>query len=51
VTFGIQPEPDEDERRAILAALAADDAERDGVSPWAQGALPAREDGTDDQNA
>jgi hypothetical protein len=51
VTLEIQPEPDEDERRAILAALAAEDAEQDGVSPWAQAALPAREDGTEDQSA
>jgi hypothetical protein len=44
----ITPKPDEDERKAILAALA--DEEAAGplfVSDWAAGALPRRE-GEDD---
>jgi len=43
----ITPEPDEDERAAILAALApADAATQPAVSEWAQALLPAR-DGED----
>jgi hypothetical protein len=44
----ITPEPDEGEREAILAALAAGDAAtQPGVSAWAEAVLPARngEDG------
>jgi hypothetical protein len=51
VTLEIEPEPDEDERRAIVAALAADDADRGGESAWANALLPARTDGVDDQGA
>ena len=39
----ITPEPDEGERRAILAALAAEEAEQPTVSEWAAAALPARD--------
>ena len=39
----ITPEPDDAERRAILAALAAEDAEQAAVSEWAAAALPARD--------
>ncbi len=38
----ITPEPDEAERRAILAALAAEEAERPASSEWAAGLLPVR---------
>jgi hypothetical protein len=38
--YEITPEPDEDERRAILEALAAEDAERPPESPWPQAARP-----------
>jgi len=38
----IAPEPDETERRAILAALAAEEAEQRAVSGWAAAGLPAR---------
>jgi hypothetical protein len=41
--FEIIPEPGEAERAAILAALAAEDAEQDGLSPRAQALLPQRE--------
>ena len=44
----ITPEPNEDEREAIRAALAAADAAaRPAVSDWAEALLPARngEDG------
>ena len=41
----ITPEPDEDERKAILAALAAEEAEQRGISDWSAALLPAREDG------
>jgi hypothetical protein len=50
VTLEIVPEPDEEERRAILAALAAEDAERAGGSAWAQGELPARDDDPDERS-
>jgi hypothetical protein len=43
----ITPEPGEDERKAILAALAADTATRPAVSEWASALLPSR-DGEDD---
>lgn len=43
--YEITPEPDEDERQAILAALAAEVEERE-LSPWAQALLPRR-DGDD----
>ena len=36
----ITPEPDEAERRAILAALAAEEAERSAASEWAEALLP-----------
>jgi hypothetical protein len=39
----ITPEPDEAERKAILAALAAERAEQT-VSEWAAALLPARGD-------
>jgi hypothetical protein len=40
----ITPEPDEDERKAILAALAADDiGTRPVASGWAEALLPARD--------
>ena len=38
----ISPEPSEGERKAILAALAAEVAERER-SPWAEALLPERE--------
>jgi hypothetical protein len=38
----ITPEPSRDEREAILAALAAEEAERPAVSAWAEALLPAR---------
>jgi hypothetical protein len=40
----ITPEPDESERKAILAALAAEDAEEHAVSEWAAALLPPREE-------
>jgi len=40
----ITPEPDEAERKAILAALAAVEAEQPVASEWAAALLPARED-------
>jgi hypothetical protein len=38
----ITPEPGEDEREAILAALAAEGAAQYTVSDWAAALLPAR---------
>jgi hypothetical protein len=38
----ITPEPDEAERKAILAALAAGEGERPAASEWAAALLPAR---------
>lgn len=40
----ITPEPDEAERRAILAALAAEQADRRGISEWAAALLPVRDE-------
>jgi len=40
--YEISPEPEEAERAAILAALAADDAEKRQGSPWAQSVVPER---------
>ncbi|HKU56855.1 MAG TPA: hypothetical protein VJP41_07525 [Gaiellaceae bacterium] len=40
----ITPEPDEDERKAILAALAAEEAERPAVSEWTAALLPGRDE-------
>jgi len=39
----ITPEPDETERKAILAALAAEEEQR-GPSEWAAALLPVRDD-------
>lgn len=40
----ITPEPDEQERRAILAALAAEETPTGAESPWAQALRPGRDD-------
>jgi hypothetical protein len=40
----ITPEPDEAERKAILAALAAEEAEQSETSAWATALLPGRDD-------
>jgi hypothetical protein len=40
----ITPEPGEAERKAILAALAAEEAERPAISEWGAALLPDRED-------
>ena len=40
----ITPEPDDAERRAILEALAAEEAEKSGGSEWPASLLPARDD-------
>lgn len=39
----ITPEPDDAERQAILAALAAEQGEQGTVSNWAATVLPARD--------
>jgi hypothetical protein len=38
----ITPEPDAIEREAILAALAAEEAQERPASPWADALLPGR---------
>jgi hypothetical protein len=43
VDYDISPEPEEAERAAILAALAADENEEPGRSPWADSLLPRRQ--------
>jgi hypothetical protein len=43
-TTRITPEPDEAERKAILAALAAEEADRAAVSEWPAALLPARDE-------
>jgi hypothetical protein len=40
----ISPEPDEAERKAILAALASEDVDEHSISEWAAALLPAREE-------
>ena len=40
----ITPEPEEAERRAILAALAAEQEERRGTSEWGAALLPVRDE-------
>jgi hypothetical protein len=40
--FHITPDPSEEEREAILDALAADEGQQPPVSPWAETLLPAR---------
>jgi hypothetical protein len=42
-TVEITPEPGDAERRAILAALADEEAERRRVSEWAAASLPGRD--------
>jgi hypothetical protein len=42
------PRPDEAEREAILAALAAEEAAEPRSSRWAQALLPARDGPEDD---
>jgi len=39
----ISPQPEESERAAILAALEAEEAERQDSSAWADALLPQRE--------
>jgi hypothetical protein len=41
----ITPEPSEDERRAIAAALAEEEGRREPDSPWVDALLPRPEDG------
>jgi hypothetical protein len=43
-TTHITPEPGETERKAILAALAAEEAEQSGAPEWTAALLPARDD-------
>jgi hypothetical protein len=44
VSFQITPEPGEEERKAILAALAAEEAEHAPLSSeWAAALLPTRD--------
>ena len=40
----ITPKPEEAERKAILAALAAEKTEQPAVSEWAAVLLPARDE-------
>jgi hypothetical protein len=42
VSFVVTPEPDETEREAIVAALAAEEAERSAASEWSDALLPPR---------
>jgi len=44
VEFEITPEPTDEEREAILAALADDDGEPEPGSAWAEALLPPRVD-------
>lgn len=40
----ITPEPDGAERKAILAALAAEEAEQPAATAWARALLPAEDE-------
>jgi hypothetical protein len=44
VSVEIKPEPEDAERKAILAALAAEETERPTISEWAAAVLPVREE-------
>jgi hypothetical protein len=44
----ISPEPSEEERQAIAAALAAEAAEREAELPWPRTLLPQRGDQPDE---
>jgi hypothetical protein len=44
----IRPEPDEAEREAILAALTAEAAEQQPLTPWVQASLPVRDGEADE---
>jgi hypothetical protein len=48
VRLEITPEPSEEERQAIEAALAAQEAERETMLPWPRAALPQRGDEQDE---
>jgi hypothetical protein len=41
-SYEITPEPSEEERAAIVEALAAEESERRRASAWADALLPAR---------
>jgi hypothetical protein len=43
-TARITPEPDAAERKAILAALSAEEAEQPARSEWVASLLPSRDD-------
>jgi len=45
VEFDIAPEPDPDERAAILAALEAEEAAQPADTSWADALLPRRAEG------
>jgi hypothetical protein len=42
-SYVITPEPTEEERAAILEALAAEKSDRRLASPWSDALLPARD--------
>jgi hypothetical protein len=44
ISVRITPEPGEAERKAILEALAAEEADGPGTSRWAAALLPAHDD-------
>jgi hypothetical protein len=48
VELEITPEPSEEERLAISAALAADETERKSDPSWPQALLPSRGDEPDE---
>ena len=44
MSIEITPEPGDAERKAVLAALAAEEAEQPRASEWGAALLPARDD-------
>jgi hypothetical protein len=41
--YEIRPKPDDAEREAILAALVAEPADEQPLTPWVRAALPVRD--------
>jgi hypothetical protein len=47
-SYEITPEPTEEERAAIVEALAAEQSDRQPTAPWGNALLPARDDDQDE---
>ena len=47
MNYEISPEPSPAEQAAILEALAAEEAQQKGLSPWTKALLPRRDEDTE----